>query len=34
MLNSDNTKIAMDHNNRALEMVAPKALTNFDAMDD
>ncbi len=34
MLNSDNTKIAMDHNNRTIEMFAPKILTNFDAMDD
>lgn len=33
-LNSDNTKIAMDHNNRTIEMLAPKMLTNFDALED
>ena len=33
-LNSDNTKIAMDHNNRTVEMFAPKTLMNFDAMED
>ena len=24
----------MDHNNRTIEMLAPKTLTNFDAMGD
>lgn len=33
-LNSDNTKIALDHNNRTVEMLAPKVLMNFDAMGD
>lgn len=33
-LNSDNTKIAMDHNNRTIEMFAPKVLMSHDAMEE